>query len=87
MGWVTGIAVYVLIWWISLFTVLPWRAQRSADPLPGTIESAPDNPHLPLKFLITTGIATVLWLILYALVKSDLISFREMAKGMAGPGG
>jgi predicted secreted protein len=87
MGWVTGIAVFIVIWFISLFAVLPWRAERSRDPLPGTVESAPDNPRLKLKFVITTGVALVLWLALYALVKSDLISFHEMAKGLAGPGG
>jgi predicted secreted protein len=84
MGWVTGIAVYILIWWISLFTVLPWRAERARDPLPGTIESAPDNPRLLIKFGITTVIAMVLWLVLDVLVNSDLISFREMAKSLAG---
>jgi predicted secreted protein len=84
-GWATGIAVYILIWWISLFTVLPIGAKRSADPLPGTVESAPDNPRLLFKFAVTTAIATVLWLILYALVQSDIISFRDMARQLAGP--
>ncbi|MDB5395821.1 MAG: hypothetical protein JWM91_3327 [Rhodospirillales bacterium] len=85
MGWATGIAVYILVWWVSLFTVLPFGANRSVDPLPGTVESAPDNPRLLLKFAITTGIATVLWLIIYTLVKSDLLSFRDMARHLAGP--
>jgi predicted secreted protein len=85
MGWATGIAVYILVWWVSLFTVLPLGANRSADPLPGTVESAPDNPRLLFKFAITTGIATVLWLIIYALVKSDVLSFRDMARHLAGP--
>jgi predicted secreted protein len=85
MGWVTGIAVYILVWWVSLFTVLPLGANRSADPLPGTVESAPDNPRLLFKFAVTTGIATVLWLVIYALVKSDLISFHDMAQHLAGP--
>jgi predicted secreted protein len=84
-GWVTGIAVYILIWWVSLFTVLPISAKRSADPLPGTPESAPDNPRLLFKFAITTGIAMVLWLALYALNQSDIISFRDMARHLAGP--
>ncbi len=87
MDWVSGIAVYVLIWWVSLFAVLPLGVTRPDRPMPGTVESAPDNPRHLFKFVITTGIATVLWLILYALVKSDLISFREMAKGLAGPDG
>jgi predicted secreted protein len=77
MGWATGIAVYILVWWVSLFTVLPFGANRSTDPLPGTVESAPDNPRLLFKFAITTGIATV--------VKSDVLSFRDMARHLAGP--
>ena len=85
MGWITGIAVYAVIWWISLLAVLPWRADRASNPLPGTIESAPDNPRLLLKAGITTVVATVLWLILYALVKSDLVSFHEMAKSLGAP--
>jgi predicted secreted protein len=85
MGWATGIAVYILIWWVSLFTVLPIGANRAADPLPGTVESAPDNPRVLFKFAVTTGIATVLWLILYVLVQSDVISVRDMARHLAGP--
>jgi predicted secreted protein len=87
MGWVSGVAIYILIWWVSLFTVLPIGVRRPEEPLPGTVESAPDNPRHLFKFALTTGIATVLWLVLYALVKSDVISFREMAKSLAGPDG
>jgi predicted secreted protein len=82
MGWVTGIAVYIVVWWISLFGVLPWGVHRSENPMPGTVESAPDRPRLGFKFLVTTGVATIFWLIIYALVKSDLLSFRDMAKNM-----
>jgi predicted secreted protein len=83
MGWVTGIAVYIVIWWVAVFAVLPWGARRSENPLTGTVESAPDQPRLKLKFLITTGVAALLWLIVYALVRSDIVDFHEMAKAMA----
>jgi len=85
MGWVTGIAAYIVIWWISLFAVLPWGVRRAENPLPGTVESAPDKPRLGLKFLITTAVAAVLWLILEVLVESDVISFHDMAKAIAVP--
>ena len=86
-NWATGVAVYIIIWFVSLFTVLPYRANRAENPLPGTAESAPDNPRLKLKFAVTTGIAAVLWLALYALNKSDIISFHDMAQHLAGPEG
>ncbi len=85
MGWATGIAVYILIWFLALFPVLSLGARRSADPHPGTVESAPANPRLLYKFSLATAIAAVLWLILYAFVQSDLISFHDMARHLAGP--
>ncbi|MCA8932129.1 MAG: DUF1467 family protein, partial [Rhodospirillaceae bacterium] len=46
----------------------------------GHAESAPARPRLRLKFLITTGIAAVIWLAIYWTEQSGLISFREMAR-------
>jgi len=86
-GWATGIAVYVIIWFISLFTVLPIGANRSADPVPGTPESAPDNPRLLFKFSLATGIAAVLWLVLFAAGQANLVSFHDLARQLAGPEG
>jgi predicted secreted protein len=82
MGWVSGIVVYILIWWVALFAVLPWGARRAEQPLPGTVESAPDKPMLLRKALATTIVAAVLWGGVEALVVSDLISFHEMAKAI-----
>jgi predicted secreted protein len=86
-GWATGIAVYILIWWVSLFTVLPIGANRSANPAPGTPESAPDNPRLLFKFSLATGIAAVLWLALFAAEQANLVSFHDLARQLAGPEG
>ena len=34
MAWVTGIVVYVLVWWITLFAVLPlWVTPAEPDDL------------------------------------------------------
>jgi predicted secreted protein len=44
---------------------------------PGHATSAPEKPMLWRKAAVTTAIATVLWVIAYYLITSDLISFRE----------
>ena len=80
MGWVTGISVYVVVWWVVLFAVLPWGVRTPVQPEPGIANSAPERPRILLKFAATTLVAAVVWLIIYAVVQSDLISFREMAK-------
>jgi predicted secreted protein len=77
MSWVTGLAIYFIVWWVVLFTVLPWGVRPPENPEPGTAPSAPENPRLWLKAGITTAIAGLVWLAIYALVESDLISLRD----------
>ena len=56
----TGILVYVMIWWVVLFAVLPWGIRRSEAPQPGHAVEAPSNPRIALRFAVTTVIATVI---------------------------
>ncbi len=79
MSLATGIAVYVVVWWIVLFAVLPWGVRTPDRPVRGHADSAPENPRLLLKAAVTTLIAAIVWLGIYALVESDWFSFREMA--------
>ncbi len=72
MGGVTGVVVYILLWWMIIFMVLPWGLERDG-------EGKPENPNLKHKAIITSFIAGVLWVIVYFLVESDIFSFREMA--------
>lgn len=72
MDWFTGIIVFLLIWWFSIFLVLPWSIKRDET-------GKPDDPKLKQKFLATTALSVLLWVIVYALIEADLISFREMA--------
>jgi predicted secreted protein len=76
MGWVTGIVAYFLVWWVTLFAVLPlWVTP--ADPAdPGYAAGAPARPRLVLKAVITTVVSAVIWLVILALVKSPWLSFR-----------
>ena len=77
MSWVTGAAVYVCIWWVVVFAVLPWGVKPNLEAQPGNDPGAPANPRLVLKGLVTTAIATLLWLVYYLIARSDLITFRD----------
>ena len=76
----TGIATYIVVWWIGLFAVLPWGVRPPETFVPGQAESAPENPRLLLKAGVTTLIAAVIWVGIYLVVQSDLISFRTMVQ-------
>jgi len=78
MNWFTAVVLYVLIWWTVLFAVLPigTRAVAEADPETGW-RGTPASARMGRKFLWTTIVATVLWLICCAVITSDWISFRK----------
>ncbi len=78
MGWATGIMVYLVIWWIALFMVLPLGVKRVENPGRGQELGAPERPELLRKAIITTIVAAVLWLAFYGFYQLDLLSFRRL---------
>jgi len=57
--------------------VLPlWITPADPDD-PGYAAGAPAQPRLLLKAAITTAVSAVIWLVIFALVKSPWFSFRE----------
>ncbi len=78
MGWVTGPVVYALIWWTILFAVLPLgaRPEAKADPASGW-RGAPAQPNLWRKAALVTVISAVIWVGVWALVRSPWLSFRH----------
>ncbi len=78
MSWTGALVVYVIIWWLVVFMVLPWgnRAIDQVDVEKGQTPGAPRQPRLAIKFLATTAIATALWGVAVWLISSGLIGFR-----------
>jgi len=79
---ITGsIIVYVLIWWIIFFSVLPVGIQSNKEKFREKIEGvdpgAPINPKIGKKFLITTLITSIIFIVIYYLVEFNLLNLRE----------
>ena len=77
MDIVSGIVVYILLWWWVLFMVLPFGAKAPEVVEKGHAPSAPEKPRLVKKMLITSVIALVLWFAVDAIIASGIFSFRE----------
>ena len=81
MGVTGSIIVYVLIWWIIFFSVLPVGIQTNKEKFKEKIEGvdpgAPINPKIGKKFLITTLITSIIFIVIYYLVKFNLLNLRE----------
>jgi len=72
----TAIAVYFLIWWITLFAVLPFgvRSQHEGDGYAeGTDPGAPILARIGMKLVWTTAVASIVFAILAAIYKYNLI--------------
>lgn len=78
----TGIIVYIIIFWTALFMVLPWGNRAADKAEAGMAGSAPANPRIKQKFLITFGISTVLWIIIFLLVHFEVVDFYEISREM-----
>ena len=79
---ITGsIIVYVMIWWIIFFSVLPVGIQSNKEVFKEKIEGmdpgAPKNPKIAKKFFITTLITTVIFSVIYYLAEAELLNLRE----------
>jgi predicted secreted protein len=79
MGWFLSLVVYAIIWWTALFAVLPIgiRPDAQGDPEAGGWRGAPTQPRILQKVIITTIVATILWLGVFLLIESNWISFRD----------
>jgi predicted secreted protein len=76
MGWLSGILVYLVVWWLVIFMVLPWGVKPPENPEPGHATSAPDRPMLWRKVAITSVITAVVWVIIYLAIENSWVSFR-----------
>ena len=72
-----GIVLYACIWFVVIFTVLPWGVRAPEDPEAGHDVGAPDRPRLLLKAVVTTVISTVIWGMVYYVITSGLITLRR----------
>ena len=74
----TGLAIiYIIIWWIVFFTILPIDVNRQKSiKIDGEDAGSPENPKMLKKFVYCSGITTVIFMIIYLLIKYKLLNLR-----------
>ena len=74
----TGLAIiYIIIWWIIFFTILPIDVNRQKSiKIDGEDAGSPENPKMLKKFIYCTSITTVIFMIIYFLIKYEYLNLR-----------
>jgi predicted secreted protein len=81
MSWTTGLAIYFVIWWIVLFTVLPFgvRTQEEGEVVAGTDPGAPAVPSMLKKLIWTTIVSGVVFALCWVVYVYRLVTLDDLA--------
>ncbi len=75
------VVTFVVVWWLVLFLVLPWGIHahiKTDNIINGTDIGAPQTPNIKMKFLITTGVAFIVWGFFACIFYMDIVSVRSL---------
>ena len=79
----SAFVVYLIIWWLILFTVLPTGVRGQAeedDIVEGSEPGAPVNSNMKRKLMLTTIIATIVWLIVCGIIVSGVVTWDDLER-------
>ena len=76
----TGLAIiYIIIWWIVFFSILPIDVNRKKSlKIDGEDSGSPENPKIFKKFIYCTGITSIIFIIIYLLIKYEYLNLRSL---------
>ena len=77
---ITGLAIiYIIIWWIVFFAILPIDVNRQkSKKVEGEDPGSPENPKMLKKFIYCTGITSIIFLFIYLLMKFEYLNLRNI---------
>lgn len=74
-------AIFLIIWWVTLFAILPLGTTTRAEaglPNDGTDPGAPIDPKLKKKFITTTWVAAVVFLVIFLVIHFKLVDLTAL---------
>ena len=76
---ITGsLIIFVSIWWIIFFSLLPIDVDRKhMEMVEGADKGSPENPKIIKKIIYTTIITSIIFIGIFMLVKYDYLNLRR----------
>jgi predicted secreted protein len=83
-----SIAVYLTLWWVTLFAVLPLgvvsHAEAGIDKGDGGDPGAPVDPKLKRKFITTTWVSAIIFAVFWLAVEFHVLRLPALSAMMHG---
>lgn len=83
MDLLTAFFVYLLIWWVMLFTVLPLGVRRNEEAGKGFDAGAPVQTHLGKKLILNTALTALILAVIQGLIITGVIDWHGFFEGAA----
>ncbi len=77
MSPLTALFIYLLIWWVVIFTILPLGVERHEEVGKGYDAGAPKIANLKQKLKITTVVSAAILAVMWILVEVGVIRWTE----------
>lgn len=80
MTWFSALVLFIVIWWTTLFVVLPlWVHRQGEDDLvEGAEAGAPKDSFMKRKVWVTTGASVVIFIIIFSIIHFQLFTFDDI---------
>ncbi|MEM0922818.1 MAG: DUF1467 family protein [Pseudomonadota bacterium] len=82
MSLVSGLVLFAVIWSVVFFMVLPlWQKSQAEDGnvVPGTPASAPVDPKLKMKAVLTTCVSAVVFALVFWVIEYQVIDLADLS--------
>ena len=79
MEFLSAAVVFIIVWWLVLFMVLPFGVRPPEEVEPGTEPGAPGKPRMVVKLAVTTLIALGLTALIVWVIQSGFVRLRPVA--------
>ena len=78
MDLVSGTVVFILLWWWIFLMSLPFGIKTPDEVEIGHATSAPEKPMMRQKVIVSTAIASLLFVIVYWIIDTGFISLSQL---------
>jgi len=83
VNWFSAFVIWLILWWLTLFIILPIGIRGQAEEgeiVEGSEPGAPHKLDIKRKFVQTTIIASGLWVIACGVILSGVVSWETLGR-------